>query len=125
MAKRVHYHPNLIFSVGTQVVTLKDVIGQNGRIQHPRGAVGVVIKTPRDQDHSYRLHFPDGVEASLKQRDIVMLAQYQEGEIGDSRITSGSSNLYERVIFRCIIGSRAYGQRWSFMDTHQSRKRNG
>ena len=29
MAKRVHYHPNLIFSVGTQVVTLKDVVGQN------------------------------------------------------------------------------------------------
>jgi len=39
VTKRVHYHPHLIISVGTQVVPLKDVIGQNGRTLHPRGAV--------------------------------------------------------------------------------------
>ena len=30
MTKRVHYHPNLIFSVGTQVVTLRDVARESG-----------------------------------------------------------------------------------------------
>jgi uncharacterized protein len=58
VTKRVHYHPNLIFSVGTQVVTLKDVVGQNGRTLHPRGSVGVVVKAPRDLEHSYRVRFP-------------------------------------------------------------------
>ncbi len=55
MAKRVHQHPNLIFSVGTQVVTLRNVIGQKGRTLHPRGSVGVVVKSPRDLEHSYRV----------------------------------------------------------------------
>ena len=81
MVDRVHIHANLIFSAGTQVVTLRDVTGDGGRILHPRGAVGVVIKSPRDHEHSYRVRFADGVEASLKRQDVVMLAQYKEGKI--------------------------------------------
>ena len=38
-----------------------------------------------------------------------MLAQYKEGEIGDAQTIAAQNNLYERVIYRCIIGSRAYG----------------
>ena len=38
-----------------------------------------------------------------------MLAQYKEGKIGDSEVTARRSNLFERVIYRCVIGSRAYG----------------
>ncbi|MCB9936924.1 MAG: nucleotidyltransferase domain-containing protein [Planctomycetaceae bacterium] len=109
MAKRVHSHPNLIFSVGTQVVTLRDVIGQNGRTLHPRGAVGVVVKSPTDLAHAYRIRFPDGVEESLNSGDLTSLAKFKEGEIGDSQITASRSDLFERVIYQCIIGSQAYG----------------
>lgn len=109
MTDRVHSHENLIFAVGTQVVTLRDVIGRNGRILHPRGSVGVVIRSPRDLEHSYRVRFPDEVEESLKRADVVMLAQFKEGEIGNSSITADRSDLFERVFYRCIIGSRAYG----------------
>jgi predicted nucleotidyltransferase len=38
-----------------------------------------------------------------------MLARYQEGEIGDPHVAAERSNLYERVIYRCVIGSWAYG----------------
>src|SRR5690606_25095151 len=75
VSKPVHYHPNLIFSVGTQVVTLKDVVGQNGRTLHPRGSVGVVVKAPRDLDHSYRVRFPDEYEETLKPSEITLLAK--------------------------------------------------
>ena len=109
MAKRVHHHTNLIFSVGTQVVALRDVVGQNGRILHPRGSVGVIVKSPRDLEHSYRVRFLDGVEEALKPSELTLLAKYKEGEIGDSNITAGRSNLFERVIYKCVIGSRAYG----------------
>ena len=109
MTKRVHYQPNLIFSVGTQVVTLKDVVGQNGRTLHPRGSVGVVVKAPRDREHSYRVRFPDGVEEPLKPSELTLLAKFKEGEIGDSNVTAGRSDLFERVIYQCIIGSQAYG----------------
>lgn len=109
MAKRVHHNPNLIFSDGTQVVSLRDVIGQNGRTLHPRGSVGVVIRAPRDLEHTYRIRFLDGYEETLKHDELTMLAKFKEGEIGDSDITAGRSNLFERVIFQCIIGSRAFG----------------
>jgi predicted nucleotidyltransferase len=109
MTKRVHYHPNLIFSVGTQVVTLRDVAGQNGRTLHPRGSVGVVVKAPRDLEHSYRVRFPDGFEEPLRPAELTLLARFKEGEIGDSEITAGRCNLFERVIYQCVIGSRAYG----------------
>jgi hypothetical protein len=41
---RVHNSPNLIYSVGTQVVALKQVQGTNGKAVHPAGAVGVIVR---------------------------------------------------------------------------------
>ena len=109
MTERVHQNPNLIFSEGTQVVSLRDVVGQNGRTLHPRGAVGVIVRSPGDLEHAYRVRFPDGFEEALRRDDIVMLAHYKEGEIGDAQVSAARSNLYDRVILRCVIGSRAYG----------------
>ena len=106
---RVHHHPNLIYSPGTQVVAQKDVVGSTGRILHPAGAVGVVVRAPQDSEGDYRVRFPDGVEASLAQQEIISLAKYKEGEIGNSRVAAGQCDLYDRVIYRCVIGSRAYG----------------
>lgn len=109
MVERVHYHPNLIYSVGTQVVVLRDVVEPGGKILHPRGAVGVVVKAPGDLSHSYRVKFPDGVEEPLRPADLITLGRFQEGEIGDSSVTAVRGNLFERVIYQCIIGSQAYG----------------
>jgi len=106
---RVLQNPNLIYSEGTQIVALRDILGQRGRTLHPRGAVGVIVRSPGDLDHAYRVRFPDGVEDSLGRDEIVMLAQFQEGEIGNAQVAAARSNLYDRVIYRCVIGSRAYG----------------
>ena len=109
VTERVHQNPNLIFSEGTQVVSLREIVGQNGRTLHPRGAVGVIVRSPGDLDHAYRVRFLDGVEEALRREDVVMLAHFKEGEIGDVQISAARSNLYDRVILRCVIGSRAYG----------------
>jgi uncharacterized protein len=106
---RVHYHPNLILSVGTQVVTLVDIPGSAGLVLHPRGTVGVVVKSPTDHEHSYRVRFPDGFEAPLKRSEVEMLARFKEGKIGDSAHAVANAELYQRVIYRCVIGSQAYG----------------
>jgi hypothetical protein len=97
---RVHYHPNLIFSVGTQVVTLVDIPGSAGLILHPRGTVGVVVKTAADHEHSYRIRFPDGFEAPLRHSEVTMLARFKEGKIGDSAHGVTHADLYQRVFFR-------------------------
>lgn len=100
---------NFIFSVGTQVVSLTEVIGQNGRTLHPRGAVGVVVKSPTDLVHSYRIRFPDGVEEAIRSADLTTLAKFKEGDIGKTGVTLQRHELTAHVIFQCIIGSQAYG----------------
>jgi predicted nucleotidyltransferase len=105
----VHHNPYLIFSVGTHVVTLRDIIDEGGRRLAPRGSVGVITKSPNDLQHSYRVRFPDGLEQTLRPDDVVMLAQFKEGQIGDSSLSKEHSDLVDRVIYRCVIGSRAYG----------------
>jgi predicted nucleotidyltransferase len=109
MTERVHHHPNLIYSPGTKVVTLVEILGQNGKVLHPRGSVGVVIRSPMDLDHPYRVRFVDGIEESLTRAQLTMLARYKESEIGDADLTAMRGNLNERVIYRCVIGSQAYG----------------
>jgi len=95
--------------VGTQVVTLVNIIGAAGLVVHPRGAVGVVLKSPTDLEHAYRVRFPDGFEAPLKRHEVEMLARFLEGEIGDSSQALPQANLHDRIIYRCVIGSQAYG----------------
>jgi uncharacterized protein len=117
MTNRVHQHDELIYSAGTQVVTLVDLENGSTRVLHPAGAVGVVIRSPMDGQHSYRVRFPDGFEASLKRRDVKQLATVKEGEIGNTAITVANNDLFQFVIFKCVIGSRAYGLEGEDSDT--------
>ena len=55
MSERVHNSPNLIYSAGTQVVTRKPVQGSSGQVVHPASAVGVIVKSPQDRSHAYRV----------------------------------------------------------------------
>jgi predicted nucleotidyltransferase len=99
----------MIHSPGSQVVVLKDVLGQNGRVLYPRGAVGVIVRSPRDLEHDYRVKFPDGAEESLRGEELALLARFQEGDINRPDATIDHDDLFSRVVFRCVIGSRAYG----------------
>lgn len=101
--------PSLIYPVGTQVVSLKPVQGSHGRIVHPSGAVGVVVRSPTDRQHSYRVRFSDGFESPLHHHQLVLLSEYKKGEINDADQVLAKHGLFDRIIFRCVIGSRAYG----------------
>lgn len=109
VTERVHYHDELIFTVGTKVVTLRDIKSASGTLLQARGSVGAVVKSPDDATHSYRVRFADGFEAALTRREIVMLARFKEGELALDEHPLERNDLFERVIFRCVIGSRAYG----------------
>jgi hypothetical protein len=115
--ERVHNSPNLIYSVGTQVVSLKQVQGTNGRAVHPAGAVGVVVRSPADRSHNYRIRFADGFEAQLHHDQLMLLAEYKQGVINDSARVLTTHGLFDRVIYRCVIGSRAYGLATDESDT--------
>ena len=98
----------LIYSPGTQVVAQKDVMAANDRIAHPAGAVGVIVRSPVDRTHAYRINFSDGFEAPIHHDQLVRLSEFKSQTIRDADASLASSDLYERVIFRCVFGSRAY-----------------
>jgi hypothetical protein len=117
--------PTRILPLGTHVVALADVRGPDGKPVHPRGAVGIVVQSPSDYWHTYRVRFPDGFEAAFHRAELAILSQYQSGGVLDSASvpSAGSAallaeyDLQRHVIYRCIIGSRAYGLDDSGSDT--------
>jgi len=98
----------LIYSVGTQVVVQKGTNHANQRVAHPAGSVGVIIRSPMDRSHTYRVKFNDGFEAALHHDQLVRLSEFKREQIGGSADAS-LVDLNERIIYRCVIGSRAYG----------------
>jgi uncharacterized protein len=108
---------HLILPLGTQVVSKVEVRGTDGRPVHPRGAVGVVVQAPSDYWHSYRVRFPDGFEATFRRAELSILSQFKQEMSGQTKESLAEYNLFDRVIFRCVIGSRAYGLERDESDT--------
>lgn len=98
----------LIYSAGTQVVVQKDTYLVNQRVAHPAGSVGVVVRSPVDRTHAYRVKFNDGFEAAVHHDQLIRLSEFKRQHIGGSYDAS-LFDLNERIIYRCVIGSRAYG----------------
>ncbi len=109
----MHNDPPPVLPVGTQVVSRAEVRGADGRPVHPGGSVGVVVQAPSDYWHSYRVRFLDGFEAALKRDELDVLSRFQlsniESNSGPRVGTLDSYSLADRVIYRCVVGSRAYG----------------
>src|SRR6059058_727082 len=96
----------ILVPVGTQVVTHLDVKNRAGDVLFVAGAIGVIVKQPVDPTHAYRVRFMDGTEITLKRPEFAIHKHFQNPLAPDSADTH---NLYQYVIFRCIVGSRAYG----------------
>lgn len=98
---------------GTQVVSLVEVRGPNGSLVHPRGAVGVVTRTPAVEGENFIVRFPDGFQKSLEWSEVEVLKHFKDrlGEVG--RVTpcepGPAFDLESCIIYRCVVGSRAYG----------------
>ncbi|MFN7931289.1 MAG: nucleotidyltransferase domain-containing protein [Blastocatellia bacterium] len=103
---------NLIIPVGTQIVARIVIQNAQGEIVCPIGAVGVIIKAPTDQSHSYRVQFTNGSEAPLRRNEFAIRKQHTSAEA-----TKEESDLYQYVIYRVIVGSRAYGLDHAASDT--------
>lgn len=105
--------PNHVFA-GTQVVSLVEVRGPSNSLVHPRGAVGVVTRTPAMERELFLVRFPDGFEAALGLDQFEVLKHFKErlGEGLDADFD------FERcVLLRCVVGSRAYGLEDGASDT--------
>lgn len=106
------HQPDNIFA-GTQVVALMEVRGPSDSLVHPRGAVGVVTRTPAVTGEKYLVRFPDGFEASFESAQLEVLKHFKD-RLGDAVQSNGAQSppafdLEQFIIYRCVVGSRAYG----------------
>ncbi|WP_404421330.1 DNA polymerase beta superfamily protein [Nibricoccus sp. IMCC34717] len=104
-----------LVSVGTQVVVNADIRGSNQGMVHPRGAVGIITRTPAGTETHYLVRFPDGFEASFQSEQFEILKHFKDRF--DSPSEETAFDLEDCVIFRCITGSRAYGLETDDSDT--------
>ena len=105
--KYMAHQPNNVFA-GTQVVSLIEVRGTNNSLVHPRGAVGVVTRTPASEvEKHFLVRFPDGFEASLTRDQLDVLKHFKERLPGSG--APPGFELEQYIIYRCVVGSRAYG----------------
>jgi len=106
---RLYSQFHLILSAGTQVVTRVEIKDAAGHILAPRGAVGEIVKAPDDGSHSYRVRFVNGVEAALRRHEMTIRKQYQREAAQPGDEILAEYDLYDFVIYRCVVGSRAFG----------------
>ena len=97
-----------VLSPGTQVVCLVEARNAAQQSAVKRGAVGVVVASVSSNRQPYLVRFADGTEAELRREEIAVRKEHQRGWL-ESACALDERNLRDYVIYRCVVGSRAYG----------------
>lgn len=105
----------MIVPIGTKVVAKLPIPG-NGSV-YPSGTTGEIVNAPSDPQHSYRVRLPDGFETMLKRREFALLSTVQNDGLRPDESALEDHELRDSVIYRCTVGSRAYGLETSTSDT--------
>ena len=99
---------NLIIPKGTQIVLLREIKVLNENVIHGVGTVGKISGTPTDAFHAYQIEFLDGTCGMANRKDFSIRKHFQNEQSG---LVSPLEDfqLFDFVIYRCIVGSRAFG----------------
>ncbi len=84
---------HVVIPEGTKVLT------------RPGGRVGIVTHTPGAPEHSYRVRFGNGPDESFHRADLTIFKHVQ----GEIPAGPEVADLHRFVIYRCVVGSTAYG----------------
>jgi predicted nucleotidyltransferase len=74
----------------------------------------VVTRTPAVTGEQYLVRFPDGFEAAFPPEQLEVLKHFKD-RLGEVVTAKSAFDLEDCIIYRCIVGSRAYG-----LDTEES-----
>lgn len=99
--------PPLTIPTGTQVVTRVAARDQPGSELAPAGAVGIVVAAPDRVEGAYVVRLPDGREVALQRSQLSIRKAHQREGVLPAAPEPDSLRPY--IIYRCVVGSRAYG----------------
>lgn len=99
---------NLIIPKGTQIVLLNETKVLNENAFHAKGTIGKIVGLPTDAFHAYKIAFPDGKFGMANRKDFSIRKEFQTEQSG---LVSPLEDyqLFDYVIYRCIVGSKAFG----------------
>lgn len=73
------------------------------------GAVAEIMACPADDKHTYCVRLVNGSEMSLRREQFSILKQLKTGPLLDAQAAHAEHDLDRYVIYRCVVGSQAYG----------------
>jgi hypothetical protein len=111
--------PPLTIPPGTQVVVRDTLTDDDGSTLVQSGAVGVVVAAPERVDAPYLVRLPDGREVSLLRTQLSIRKAHQRANTLPAMPDPASLRQY--IIYRCVVGSQAYG----LADAHSDTDRRG
>ena len=103
---------HLILSAGTRIVTRNDANRIGGGQLIAAGAVAVITDSPADAQHAYKVRCNDGAEAMLRRNEFSILKEFKNDEaVGrdSSRADADFDDWQPFIIYRCVVGSQAFG----------------
>lgn len=105
-----HYNgPNFVYPAGTQIVTVHPLTRTDGEMR-PAGAVGVILLSPGRVDGPYLVRFPDEEEVDLRGDEFRARKHFERDGLLTVSVRSADFDTYGAyIIYRCVVGSRAYG----------------
>lgn len=105
------------FGAGAQIVVLSEVKGDDGAVLCHAGAVGIIVRAPADPNRLYRVRFPSGVETSIPGSSFILRKEYQRLGVGGPPSLLADHDFHDDIVYRCVVGSRAYGLEGEESDT--------
>ena len=109
MSEQESLKHSLVLPVGTQVVTSVELRDTEGAAIRRSGTVGKIIESPKDNSQAYRILFPDGGEASMHRHELAIRKHVQNLHFDRPDAEPGDRDLFPYIIYRCVVGSRAFG----------------
>jgi hypothetical protein len=98
---------NQILPVGTKVVL--ETPTRAGPRERPEGAVAQIVRNPHELGGDYRVRFTDGAEATVSRDDVAILSHFHRPDWERDEQPQSTEVLRGTVIYRCVVGSQAYG----------------
>ncbi|CAM2008046.1 nucleotidyltransferase domain-containing protein [Acanthopleuribacter pedis] len=114
MSQKQHF--GQLLPVGTKVVTRVDLAATSSHPAIPAGAVGSIVAQPVDGHHGYRVRMVDATKGLYRRDQLTTLSAHQARDDSSLRLLA-DYDLHRGVIYRCIVGSRAYGLSHAGSDT--------
>ena len=109
MTDHLEFPNGLTVPIGTQVVLREERHADDSTVEMPKGTVAEIVQTPGENHGAYLIRCANGTTMYVQREMFSLLKQVKRGPVGDPNQSFGGQDLHRFIVYRCVVGSRAYG----------------